>query len=43
MTFTTEAVPVTRTVAKTCTGERQVEVATLTVVGRAFRTLPEER
>jgi len=43
VTFTTEAVPVTRTVSKTCIGERQVEVATLTVVGRAFRTLPEER
>jgi hypothetical protein len=35
---TTEAVPVTTYVAKTCTEERQVEDATLTLVGRAFRT-----
>jgi hypothetical protein len=41
VTFTTEAVPVTRIVSQTCTGERQFEVAIVTVVGRAFRTLPE--
>jgi hypothetical protein len=35
---TSEAVPVTTYVSKTCTEERQVEDATLTLVGRAFRT-----
>jgi hypothetical protein len=35
--FTTQTVPVTRHVPKTCTGQREVEAATLTVVGRAFR------
>lgn len=38
MTFSTESVPVTTYVSKTCTGERQVEAATLTLVGRALRT-----
>jgi hypothetical protein len=33
----TESVPVTRYVSRTCTGERMVEAATLTLVGRAFR------
>lgn len=37
-TFSTESVPVTTYVSKTCTGERQVEAAILTLVGRAFRT-----
>jgi hypothetical protein len=36
-TVSTESVPVTRYVSKTCTGERRVEVATLTLVGRALR------
>jgi hypothetical protein len=43
VSFTTEAVPVTQTVSKTCTEERQVEVATMSVVGRAFRTVGEDR
>jgi hypothetical protein len=34
--FTTQTVPVTRHVPKTCTGERTVEVATTTLLGRAF-------
>jgi hypothetical protein len=33
----TRSVPVTTYVSRTCTGERQVEVGTLTLVGRAFR------
>jgi hypothetical protein len=37
-TTSSETVPVTKTVSKTCTGERQVEVATTTLVGRAFLT-----
>ena len=37
MTTTTESVPVTRHVQKTCNGVRQVEAATLTLRGRAFR------
>jgi hypothetical protein len=37
-TTTTQWVTVTEYVAQTCTGVRQVEVATLTVQGRAFRT-----
>jgi hypothetical protein len=43
MTTTVLSVPVTRYVPKTCIGERQVEVVTLSVVGRAFRTTEEER
>ena len=42
-TFTTQTVPVTKYVSKTCTGERQVEVATQTLVGRAFRTSRGDR
>lgn len=38
---TSEMVPVTVYVSKTCTDEQQVEHATLTLVGRAFRT-PKE-
>ena len=37
-TFTTQTVPVTKHVSKTCTGERSVEVATTTLLGRAFLT-----
>lgn len=37
-TTTTQWVTVTEHVAQTCTGFRQVEAATLTVQGRAFRT-----
>lgn len=37
-TTSTEPVDVTRHVAKTCFGTREVEAATLTLVGRAFRT-----
>jgi hypothetical protein len=37
-TFTTQTVPVTRRVSKTCTGEKTVEVATTTLLGRAFLT-----
>lgn len=37
-TWTTETVPVTRHVPRTCTGERTVEVATLALVGRALLT-----
>jgi len=36
--FATETVPVTRHVSRTCTGERTVEVATTTLLGRAFTT-----
>ncbi len=36
--FVTESVPVSRYVSKTCTEQVQVEVATLSLVGRAFRT-----
>jgi hypothetical protein len=36
--YVTQSVPVTRHRPKTCTGVRKVEAATLTVVGRAFRT-----
>ena len=43
MTSTTETVPVTKYVSRTCTGTQEVEVVTLTVVGRAFRTVGEER
>ena len=35
--FTTENVPVTQYVSQTCNGVRDVEVVTLSVVGRAFR------
>jgi hypothetical protein len=35
----TESVPVTKREPKTCTGTRQVEVATLALTGRALRTL----
>lgn len=37
-TVTPETVTVTRYVSKTCTAERQFEVATTTLVGRALRT-----
>jgi hypothetical protein len=37
-TFVTQSVPVSRYVSKTCTEQVQVEAATLTLVGRAFRT-----
>ncbi len=37
-TFSTQSVPVTKYVSKTCTEARRVEAATLTLVGRAFRT-----
>jgi hypothetical protein len=40
-TTTTEFVTVTEHVAQTCTGFHQVEAATLTVQGRAFRTRKE--
>ncbi len=36
--FVTESVPVSRYVSKTCTEQVQVEAATLTLVGHAFRT-----
>jgi hypothetical protein len=35
---TTQSVPLTTYVSQTCTGVRQVEASTLSVVGRAFRT-----
>lgn len=38
VTTSFETVPVTNTVSKTCTGDRQVEVATMALVGRAFLT-----
>jgi hypothetical protein len=40
---TTETVQVQNYVSKTCIGEREVEVFTLAVVGRAFRTAGEMR
>ena len=38
LSTSTETVTVTEHQPKTCTGVRQVEAATLTVLGRAFRT-----
>jgi hypothetical protein len=40
-TTSTEWVPVTESVYRTCTGTREVEVGTLTITGRAFRTTEE--
>jgi hypothetical protein len=40
-TTSTQWVAVTVTVPRTCTGTREVEVGTLTVTGRAFRTTEE--
>ena len=40
-TTSTEWVPVTEFVFRTCTGTREVEVGTLTLTGRAFRTTEE--
>jgi len=39
----TEWIPVPQLVSRTCTGTRQVEVGTLTLTGRAFRTTEEAR
>jgi hypothetical protein len=37
-TLVRESVPVSRRVPQTCNGTRQVEVATMTLTGRAFRS-----
>ena len=39
----TQYVPVTKYVSRTCTGERRVEVATRTLIGRALRTSRGDR
>jgi hypothetical protein len=39
----TQSVPVTSYVSQTCTGVRQVEASTLSVIGRAFRKTAERR